>query len=125
MAREALTGTAHDQLRHKLRAGSLAEALLQPGAGTVLRSGDRKLTRDELRSEAARIAGGLQGLGVKPGDRVAVYAANSLDWVLAYLGVQRAGACSRYGAGRHATGWCTRFRSSIFTGWAWVSTARC
>ena len=88
MAREALTGTAQDELRHKLRAGSLAEALLQPGAGTVLRSGDRKLTRDELRSEAARIAGGLQRLGVKPGDRVAVYAANSLDWVL------RISACS-------------------------------
>ena len=94
MAREALTGTAQDELRHRLRAGNLAEALLQPGAETVLRSGDRKLTRDELRSEAARIAGGLQRLGVKPGDRVAVYAANSLDWVLAYLGVQRAGACA-------------------------------
>ncbi|TMC38204.1 MAG: hypothetical protein E6J28_06545 [Chloroflexi bacterium] len=94
MAREALTGTALDELRHKLRAGNLADALLQPGPATVLRSGDRKLTRDELRSEAARIAGGLQRLGVKPGDRVAVYAANSLDWVLAYLGVQRAGACA-------------------------------
>src|SRR5438093_7357645 len=94
MAREALTGTAQDELRHRLRAGNLAEALLQPGAETVLRSGDRKLTRDELRSEAARIAGGLQRLGVKPGDRVAVYAANSLDWVLAYRGVIRAGACA-------------------------------
>ena len=94
MAREALTGTALDELRHKLRAGNLADAMLQPGPATVLRSGDRKLTRDELRSEAARIAGGLQRLGVKPGDRVAVYAANSLEWVLAYLGVQRAGACA-------------------------------
>jgi malonyl-CoA/methylmalonyl-CoA synthetase len=35
----------------------------------------------------------LHGLGVTAGDRIALYAASSLDWVLAYLGAQRAGAC--------------------------------
>ncbi len=59
----------------------------------MLRSGERRLTRDELRTEAEQVSGGLVELGVKPGDRVALYAANSLDWVIAYLGVQRTGAC--------------------------------
>src|SRR5690348_14194809 len=86
------TGTDPEVLRAQLRSGSLAKELLQPGADVVLRSGDRRLTRDELRAEAEEVAGGLRELGVKPGDRVAVYAASSLDWVIAYLGLQRAGA---------------------------------
>ena len=83
-----------EDLRRRLRAGNLADALLRPGQQTVLRSepGGRELTRDQLSEAAGRIAGGLRGLGVEPGDRVAVYAANSLDWVLAYAGVLRAGA---------------------------------
>jgi len=60
----------------------------------VLTSGELKLTRDELREEAARIAGGLQKRGITSGDRVAIYAANSLGWVAGYLGVLRAGACA-------------------------------
>lgn len=81
-------------LRRRLRQGTLAEELLKPGAGVVLRSGDRSLSRDRLRSEAGQVAGGLARLGVKPQDRVAIYAANSLDWLIAYLGVLRAGACA-------------------------------
>ncbi len=60
----------------------------------VLTSGERKVTRDELRDEAGRVAGGLQKRGIKPGDRVAIYAANSLDWVAGYAGVLCAGACA-------------------------------
>ena len=94
MAREALTASAQDELRQKLRAGNLPDALLTPGRQVVLRTGDRKITRDALRADAESVAGGLHESGVKPGDRVAIYAANSLDWVVAYLGVQRAGACA-------------------------------
>jgi len=83
-----------DKVRARLRSGTLVEALLRPSPEVVLRSGDRSLTRDELRAEVERVAGGLVGLGVKPGDRVAIYAANSLGWVVAYLGVLRAGACA-------------------------------
>jgi malonyl-CoA/methylmalonyl-CoA synthetase len=83
-----------EALRRRLRAGTLPEALLQPGREVVLRSGDRRLTRDELKSEAEGVAGGLDALGIKAGDRIALYAANSLDWVTAYLGIQRAGACA-------------------------------
>jgi malonyl-CoA/methylmalonyl-CoA synthetase len=80
-------------LRTGLRAGTLPEELLKPGANVVLRSGETQLTRDELRLQAEAGAGGLHGLGVKAGDRVALYAATSLDWVIAYLSVQRVGAC--------------------------------
>ena len=82
-----------EALRRRLRSGTLPEALLKDGRTVVLRSGDRQITRDQLRDEAGRIAGGLRALGLKSGDRVALFAANSLDWVTAYLGVQRAGAC--------------------------------
>lgn len=80
-------------LRRKLRAGTLPGELLKPGREVVLRSGDRAITRDELGAWAGEVAGGLSGLGITPGDRVALYAANSLEWITAYLGVQRAGAC--------------------------------
>jgi malonyl-CoA/methylmalonyl-CoA synthetase len=81
-------------LRAKLRSGTLARELLTPGREVVLRAGDREVSRDELKHEAERVAGGLHGLGVQQGDRIALYAANSLDWVTAYLGIQRAGACA-------------------------------
>jgi malonyl-CoA/methylmalonyl-CoA synthetase len=80
-------------LRTRLRAGTLPGELLKPGANVILRSGETQLTRDELRLQAEAGAGGLHGLGVKAGDRVALYAATSLDWVIAYLSVQRVGAC--------------------------------
>ena len=83
-----------DELRRKLRAGNLPDQLLKAGNGVVLESGGREVTRDELRHEAGLVAGGLQARGVKPGDRVAIYAANSLDWVKGYLGVLCAGGCA-------------------------------
>jgi malonyl-CoA/methylmalonyl-CoA synthetase len=82
-----------EALRRRLRSGILSKELLKPGREVVLRSGDRILTRDQLRAEAEQVAGGLARAGAKAGDRVGLYAANSLDWVIAYLGVQRAGAC--------------------------------
>ena len=80
-------------LRRRLRAGTLPDALLPPGRDVVLRLGGRNVTRDELRTEAEQVAGGLRGLGIETGDRVALYAANSLEWIAAYLAVQRAGGC--------------------------------
>jgi malonyl-CoA/methylmalonyl-CoA synthetase len=93
VARGSVAASDLEALRRRLRSGILPEELLRPGPEVVLRSGDRKLTRDQLRAEAEQVAGGLARAGVKAGDRVGLYAANSLDWVIAYLGVQRAGAC--------------------------------
>ena len=81
-------------LRRRLRSGTLPEELLKPGREVVLRSGSRTVTRDELGAEVDRVAGGLVDGGLVGGDRVAVYAANSLDWVIAYLAIQLAGACA-------------------------------
>jgi malonyl-CoA/methylmalonyl-CoA synthetase len=80
-------------IRRRLRSGILPVELLMGGAEMVLRAGGREITRDELRAEAEQVAGGLRDIGVKPGDRVGIYAASSLDWVIVYLGAQRSGAC--------------------------------
>jgi len=92
VAQERTAAPDLEALRRRLRSGTLPSELLKPGRGVVLRAGDWKLTRDELRAQAERVAGGLSALGVKPGERVGLYAATSLDWVIAYLGLQRAGA---------------------------------
>jgi len=57
------------------------------GDGTV-----HKLTYRELRDLTARLAGGLLSLGIKPGDRVAVYMPTGLEMALTFL------ACARIGA---------------------------
>jgi malonyl-CoA/methylmalonyl-CoA synthetase len=92
VAQERTAAPHTEALRRRLRSGTLPAELLRPGASLVLRSGDRRLTRDELRAEAESVAGGLAEAGVKPGERVGLYAASSLDWVIAYLGLLRAGA---------------------------------
>jgi long-chain acyl-CoA synthetase len=53
--------------------------------------GDRRVTFGELNSWSDRIAEGLGSLGVLPGDRVAIFGANSAEWVAAYYGVAKAG----------------------------------
>ena len=79
-------------IRATLREGNLPAALLLGGSTVILTAGSHKLTGDQLRARAEAVAGGLVARGVKPGDRVALYAANSLEWVYAYLGGQRCGA---------------------------------
>ena len=59
-----------EALRRRLRFGTRPTELLASGDDVVLRWQDRKVTRDELRGRAEEIAGGLHGLGVKPGDRL-------------------------------------------------------
>jgi malonyl-CoA/methylmalonyl-CoA synthetase len=92
VAQERTAAPDVEALRRRLRSGTLPTELLRRGGDLVLRAGDRKLTRDELRAHAEHVAGGLAAHGVKPGERVGLYAATSLDWVIAYLGLQRAGA---------------------------------
>jgi malonyl-CoA/methylmalonyl-CoA synthetase len=76
-----------EEVRRRLREGNLPEALLAPGGGTIA-----GLSRAELRERSAAVAGGLAKLGVRSGDRVGLYAANSVEWILAYLGGLRLGA---------------------------------
>ncbi len=54
--------------------------------------GSRQLSYRELRDRVSRLAGALQGVGVKGGERVAVLGANSRLMLEAHYGVPLAGA---------------------------------
>ena len=60
------------------------------GIATV--DGDRRRSWREIGERVARLAGGLQQLGVKRGDRVAVLMLNSDRYLELYLGIAWAGA---------------------------------
>ena len=65
----------------------------RPGAPAVAELGGRALTHGGFREETEGIAGALQQrFGVEAGDRVALLAANGLDFLLAFVAVLRAGA---------------------------------
>lgn len=58
-------------------------------AGVV---GDREFGYGELADASRRVAGYLAGIGVKPGDRVAIWLPNSFEWVVSLLAVGSIGA---------------------------------
>jgi long-chain acyl-CoA synthetase len=53
--------------------------------------GERALTYAQLERLTNRAANGLKALGVKKGDRVTLFAQNSVEWVIAYGGIAKAG----------------------------------
>ena len=72
----------------------LSVAASTHGAKTALivaSTGDR-IAFEQLEAEADRVAGGLQALGVQPGDRVAIGMHNVPHFVFSYFGILRAGA---------------------------------
>ncbi|MGP8246414.1 MAG: AMP-binding protein [Bryobacteraceae bacterium] len=50
-----------------------------------------RLTWGELDREVTRVARGLAGLGLRPGDRAGIWASNCLEWVLLQYAAPRAG----------------------------------
>ena len=62
-----------------------------PADGRALFEGGRWQTWGEVRRRTAAGAAGLVGLGVGPGDRVAIAWPTSVDFVVAYLAVLAAG----------------------------------
>ena len=54
--------------------------------------GDRRVTYRELGERILAATRAMMAFGVGPGDRVAVWAPNSLGWIVAALGAQCAGA---------------------------------
>jgi len=70
-----------------------AETLLAAGAeqAVAIECGDRRVTYGHLRAQVQRAAGAWQAMGLQPGQRVILFAADSIDWVTAYLGVLWAG----------------------------------
>jgi long-chain acyl-CoA synthetase len=75
---------------------NLVSLLLQhadaaPDAAALVQ-GDRVVSFAELEAMTARAAGAIAGLGVDPGDRVAIACHNDVGFVTAYLGALWAGA---------------------------------
>ena len=74
--------TLADPLRRALQIGAQSTAIVD---------GDRQFTYAEFNARCERLAGGLYGLGLKAGDRVAILAANSHAYLETYVGVPASG----------------------------------
>jgi len=68
-----------------------ASAAAAPDA-LALVDGERRWRFRDLADEAGRVAAGLAGLGVAPGDRIGLLVGNRAEFVLALLGALRLGA---------------------------------
>jgi HIP---CoA ligase len=68
------------------------DAALRHGSAEALVDGDLRLTYAQLAEEVERYGRGFLAAGVAAGDRVAVWAPNCAEWMLAALGLLRAGA---------------------------------
>ena len=69
-----------------------ADAAARFAECTAIEDGPVSLTYAELADEARRFAAALVAGGIQPGDRVAIWAPNSVRWVVAVLGLWKAGA---------------------------------
>jgi acyl-CoA synthetase (AMP-forming)/AMP-acid ligase II len=72
--------------------GALETAAAAFSGREAVVDGDLRLTFTELHHRAIRVARALVGSGVDAGDRVAIWAPNSVDWIVASFGVYAAGA---------------------------------
>jgi len=70
----------------------LPHAARRFGAKTALVAGDRRFSFAELDSLTGSLASGLVKLGVRPGDRVTLYAGNCWEWIVSYYGTLKTGA---------------------------------
>ncbi len=69
----------------------VADAAARRGDAPALTFGDRTLDYEELGRGMSRVAGGLRRLGLRPGERVAIWAEKRLETVEAIFGVSAAG----------------------------------
>jgi len=86
-------GRPYREWRH--RADSLRDVLLgglRHADAVHLVHGDRRWTFTETVADAAGVAAGLRSLGVGPGDRVALLAANCPEWLIGFWATVSLGA---------------------------------
>jgi acyl-CoA synthetase (AMP-forming)/AMP-acid ligase II len=72
--------------------GLVAAAAARFGPAEALVDGDVRLSFAELEAETLRVTEAAMAAGITPGDRVAIWAPNMAEWVLAALGLVGAGA---------------------------------
>ena len=77
-------------LQHLGQAASMAAKTY--GNKDALIFDQRAVSFSELHERVERAAAGLASLGVAPGDIVTLYAGNSVEWVISYYAIARAGA---------------------------------
>ncbi len=83
------------------RYSGLAESLVEmlrlttdrtPLNEAIVEIGGERINYRDLWDRAARVAGGLKGVGIQRDDRVAIRLGNGLDWCVAFWGAVMAGA---------------------------------
>src|SRR5436309_1669889 len=92
-----ITRDARGIAHYDNRPASLVEMLRltverSPDHEAIVEIGGERINYRQLWERAARVSGGLRVAGVARGDRVAIRLGNSLSWVLAFFGVEMAGA---------------------------------
>ncbi len=76
-----------------LTIGALLETTVaQHGDSLALIAGTTELTYTELFERSRHFGAALVARGVEPSDRVALWAPNGIEWIVAYLGLIQAGA---------------------------------
>ena len=70
----------------------LAHAVATHAERPFVRDGDRSMDFLQLDAARRRVARAMLGHGIRRGDRVAIWAPNRLDWILAATGAQSIGA---------------------------------
>src|SRR2546428_7112658 len=70
----------------------VASAVARYGALPAIEDGDVRLTFEELGAAGRRAARAFLAEGIAPGDRVAIWAPNVAEWVVAAIGAQSIGA---------------------------------
>lgn len=93
---EVRGGSSEEDPRADLLYGSVPRLVTRAaelyGSSSAVEDDERRLGFDDLEREAFQAARALLAAGVDVGDRVALWAPNSLRWVVAALGVLGAGA---------------------------------
>ena len=62
------------------------------GKRDAIRMDGKVWSYQELDEQASRVAGGLESLGIRPGDRVAIMLPNTPEFVFSFFGIQKLGA---------------------------------
>lgn len=92
---EESAATAPDDPRADLRWGTtsrlLADAALRLGDAEAIVDGSLRMSYRELDAAVTAAARAFLAAGLAKGDRVAIWAPNSARWIIAALGLQRAG----------------------------------
>jgi acyl-CoA synthetase (AMP-forming)/AMP-acid ligase II len=70
----------------------LAGAAARGGGDVAVVDGDGPVTYDELHDRARGFGAALVASGIEPGDRVAIWAPNCVEWIVAVFGIWQAGA---------------------------------